>query len=123
MDSYPAVQELRALATDVRSILGPKVKIGYAADWSEYFGHQPADGSGDVIFHLDPLWADDVIDFVGIDNYMPLSDWRDGAGHLDAGDGSIYSLEYLKQNVSGGEGYDWYYPSSEAREAQMRVPH
>ena len=56
----------------------PGAKIGYAADWSEYFGHQPPDGSGDVFFHLDPLWAQPTIDFVGIDNYMPLSDWRDG---------------------------------------------
>ena len=32
-------------------------KMTYAADWSEYFGHQPQDGSGDVYFHLDPLWA------------------------------------------------------------------
>ena len=68
------------LAEDVRAILGPGTKIGYAADWSEYFGHQPADGSGDVLFHLDPLWASPAIDFVGIDNYMPLSDWRDGTG-------------------------------------------
>ena len=74
----------------------------YAADWSEYFGHQPADGSGDVIYHLDPLWAHSDIDFVGIDNYMPLSDWRDGLSHADAAAGSIYGLEYLKRNVAGG---------------------
>jgi hypothetical protein len=24
----------------------PATKLGYAADWSEYFGHQPADGGG-----------------------------------------------------------------------------
>ena len=30
------------LAEEVRAILGPDAKIGYAADWSEYFGHQPA---------------------------------------------------------------------------------
>ena len=63
------------------SILGAGTKLSYAADWSEYFGHQPGDGSGDVFFHLDPLWADAEIDFVGIDNYMPLSDWRDGCDH------------------------------------------
>ena len=34
---------------DVRSILGAGTKIGYAADWSEYFGHHPDDGSGDVL--------------------------------------------------------------------------
>ncbi len=59
-------------------------KIGYPADWLEYFGHQRGDGSGDVFFHLDPLWADPEIDFVGVDNYMPLSDWRDGFEHADA---------------------------------------
>ena len=61
-----------------RSVLGPRTPITYGADWSEYFGHHPPDGSGDVYFHLDPLWAHPAIDAVGIDNYMPLSDWRDG---------------------------------------------
>ncbi|MEO1795158.1 MAG: glycoside hydrolase TIM-barrel-like domain-containing protein, partial [Pseudomonadota bacterium] len=39
--SYPFVRDLIALATDVRAVLGPDTKITYAADWSEYFGHQP----------------------------------------------------------------------------------
>jgi hypothetical protein len=116
---YPAVRALIALAEDVRAIL-PAAKIGYAADWSEYFGHHPADGSGDVLFHLDPLWASSAIDFVGIDNYMPLSDWRDGLEHADAGAGSIYDLGYLGSNVAGGEGFDWYYPDQAARDAQAR---
>jgi hypothetical protein len=119
---YPAVQALRALAADVRAILGPDVKIGYAADWSEYFGHHPADGSGDAVFHLDPLWADPAIDFVGIDNYMPLADWRDGEDHLDAAAGSIHSLAYLRAGVEGGEGFDWYYASDADRIAQRRTP-
>lgn len=120
---FPAVAQLRALAADVREILGPDTKIGYAADWSEYFGYQPA-GSGDRYFHLDPLWADDNIDFVGIDNYMPLSDWRDGETHLDAAAGApaIYDLDYLRGNIEGGEGYDWYYASLEEAEAQIRTP-
>ena len=50
--------ELVDLAADVRAILGSGTKLSYAADWSEYFGHHPQDGSGDVFFHLDPLWAD-----------------------------------------------------------------
>jgi len=120
--SYPAVRQLRRLAADVRSILGPNVKVGYAADWSEYFGHQPADESGDVVYHLDPLWADPDIDFVGIDNYMPLSDWRDGLNHADADAGSIYDLEYLKRNVAGGEGFEWYYADKAGRDAQDRLP-
>ena len=76
-DSFPAVDALRSLLHEVRTIL-PDAKLTYAADWSEYFGHHPQDGSGNVYFHLDPLWADPEIDFIGIDNYMPLSDWRDG---------------------------------------------
>ncbi|SFP48711.1 baseplate multidomain protein megatron [Tranquillimonas alkanivorans] len=119
--SFPAVEELRRLAAEVKAIL-PGAKVGYAADWSEYFGYRPQDGSGDVYFHLDPLWADEAVDFVGIDNYMPLSDWRDGDDHADASWGAVYDLGYLKANVAGGEGYDWYYPSPEAREVQRRAP-
>lgn len=118
--SFPAVTELIALAAEVRALLGSSCKIGYAADWSEYFGYSPADGLGNHYFHLDPLWADANIDFIGIDNYMPLSDWRDGEEHLDTSWGSIYALEYLKSNIEGGEGFDWYYASDEARAAQVR---
>lgn len=120
-NGYPAVVALQTLAADVREVLGPDVNIGYAADWSEYHGYQPS-GTGDKLYHLDPLWASEDIDFVGIDNYMPLSDWRDGDDHLDADAGSIYNLEYLRGNVEGGEGYDWYYHSPEAEAAQIRTP-
>ncbi len=120
--NFPAVDALRQLAADVRAVLGAGTEISYAADWSEYFGYHPDDGSGDVFFNLDPLWADPNIDFIGIDNYMPLSDWRDGSDHRDAHWGSIYNLEYLKANIMGGEGYDWYYHSPEAEAAQIRTP-
>lgn len=120
---FVAVQALRQLAAEARLLLGPHVKISYAADWSEYFGYQPKDGSNDRYFHLDPLWADENIDFIGIDNYMPLSDWRGGQEHLDAQDwDAIYNLDYLKSNIEGGEGYDWYYHSDAARAAQIRTP-
>ena len=114
------VERLVALAAEVRAIL-PDAKISYAADWSEYFGYQPQDGTGDRYFHLDPLWADDNIDFIGIDNYMPLSDWRDGEAHLDAVWEDIYNLDYLQGNVAGGEGYDWFYHSPDAAAAQIRT--
>ena len=119
---FPAVEALIDLAAEVRQLLGPDVKISYAADWSEYFGYQPQDGSDDRFFHLDPLWADGNIDFIGIDNYMPISDWRDGQDHADAAWGSIYNLSYLKANIEGGEGYDWFYHSPEATAAQIRTP-
>lgn len=118
-DSFPAVTALRTLATEVRAILGPACKISYAADWTEYFGYTSGNNR---YFHLDPLWADPNIDFVGIDNYMPLADWRDGESHADAGYGSTYDLAYLKANVMGGEGYDWYYDSPEGEAAQIRKP-
>lgn len=122
--SYPAPSKLAALAFEARSLLGASCKISYAADWSEYFGHQPADGSGDRLFHLDPLWADPMIDFIGIDWYAPLSDWRDGEAHLDrlAGAPSIHNRSYLSANVEGGEGYDWHYASEADREMQVRTP-
>ncbi len=53
---------------------------------------------------------------------MPLADWRDGEDHADVGWGSIYNLDYLKANVAGGEGYDWYYDSPEGEAAQRRKP-
>ncbi|WP_120500968.1 glycoside hydrolase/phage tail family protein [Roseovarius sp. EL26] len=121
-NSFPAVQELRNLAAEVRALLGPSTKISYAADWSEYFGYKPQDGSGDRFFNLDPLWADANIDFIGIDNYMPLSDWRDGTEHADVNWETAYDLGYLQANIEGGEGYDWYYTSPEARAAQNRTP-
>ncbi|KQI72698.1 host specificity protein [Loktanella sp. 5RATIMAR09] len=118
---FPMVAALRALAADVRQILGGACKISYAAGWSEYHGMQPA-GTDDKIFHLDPLWADPNIDFIGVSAALPLADWREGSDHRDADVGSIYDLAYLQGNVAGGEHYDWCYPTPEARAAQRRAP-
>lgn len=124
--SYPFVDALKALAGDVRTIVGASTKIGYAADWSEYHSHRPDDGSGDVIFNLDPLWSDDDIDFIGIDNYFPISDWRDGSDHLDfdpeRGHVTPYEIDYLQSNIEGGEYFDWYYASDADRSNQVRTP-
>lgn len=122
--AYPAIAAMQTLGADVRAVLGPSTKISYGADWSEYFGHQPADGTGDVFFHLDPFWADANVDFIGVDNYMPLADWRDGFAHLDALGGAAgpYDCAYLKSNIEGGEGYDWFYASQADRDAQARSP-
>jgi hypothetical protein len=70
------------------------------------------------------IWADPEIDFVGIDNYMPLSDWRDGFEHLDAHEGwpAIYDRAYLQENIAGGEGFDWFHASAADRTAQIRTP-
>jgi len=121
--TYPFVDGLVDLLHDVRSVLGSGTKLSYAADWSEYFGHHPGDGSGDVFFHLDPLWSDPQTDFIGIDAYFPLADWRDGVDHLDAAPGrTIYDTDYLQSNIEGGEGYDWFYAGEAARRSQTRTP-
>lgn len=118
---YPAVDALCSLADAARSLLGPATRLSYAADWSEYSGHQP--GGGAKIFHLDPLWSRPSIDAVAIDWYVPLSDWREGEDHLDAQTASgPHDPDYLAAGVAGGEGYDWYYASPADRAAQSRTP-
>lgn len=111
-NSFPFVTALVDLAEDVRTVVGPGTKLTYAADWSEYSGLQP--GGGAKFFHLDALWASDDIDAVGIDNYMPLTDWRDGPGP--------YDRELIASGIAGGEGYDWYYADDAARLAGTRTP-
>ena len=124
--TYPAVQALRSLAAQVKAVVGPGCKVGYAADWTEYHSHRPVDGTNDVIFNMDPLWSDPNIDFIGIDNYLPISDWRDGAPNIDsdpvAGPFTIYDKSYLQSNIEGGEDYAWYYASSADRVSQIRTP-
>lgn len=120
--TYPFVNALVQLAADVKAVVGAGTKVSYGADWSEWFGHQPQDGSHDVFFHLDPFWASANVDFIGIDSYVPLSDWRYGAS-LDAGTASSgKDLSYLRGNVLAGEGYDFYYASEADRAGQLRMP-
>ncbi|MBL8579013.1 MAG: glycoside hydrolase/phage tail family protein [Mesorhizobium sp.] len=122
-DAFPFVEALCTLAGEARTMLGSSTKITYGADWSEYFGYHPQDGSGDVWFHLDPLWAHDAINAIGIDNYMPLSDWRDAdySGGNPDGFSGPYDPVGLRESISGGEGFDWYYPSFADRRARERV--
>ncbi|MDB5540128.1 MAG: hypothetical protein JWQ89_1855 [Devosia sp.] len=118
---FPFVDALVELAAEARAI-APGVKLTYAADWSEYHGFQPPEAPGDKLFHLDPLWASDDIDAVGIDNYMPIADWRDGEDGPDAGADGPYGLAYLEAGIDGGEGFDWYYASDADRLAGERTP-
>jgi hypothetical protein len=119
---YPFVSALQAIAVDARAMLGPGVRITYAADWTEYGAHVLAGGQ-EVRFPLDPLWASSAISAVGIDYYAPISDWRDGVDHLDAGVArSHHDADYLAARQTGGEAFDWFYASEAARRAQTRTP-
>jgi hypothetical protein len=117
---FPAVEAFRTLAAECRAAAGPGVALSYAADWSEYAGVRM---DGEVRFHLDPLWTDAAIDYVGIDWYPPAGDWRDGAGGLDAAAWSEPDDPgYLAAQVAGGEGFDWFYADEADRAAQARTP-
>ena len=121
-EAYLSTLRLRNVANAVRTIL-PNTKISYGANWDEYRGHDR--GGGTFYFHLDHLWAHRNIDFVGIQYYMPLADWRDGAPNIDQSQGrasSTYDLNYLRGNIKGGEGHDWYYKNINHRNRQQRTP-
>ncbi|MDQ6436893.1 glycoside hydrolase/phage tail family protein [Mesorhizobium sp. LHD-90] len=124
INAFPFVEALCTLADEVKALLGPGTDICYGADWSEYFGHHPRDGSGDLFFHLDALWARPSISAVGVDNYMPLSDWRDAdyrSGNPDGASGP-YDPKTLRAAIDSGEGFDWFYASAADREARNRTP-
>lgn len=105
---YPAVDALISLAAEVKAVMGAETQITYAADWSEY--HHTEGGW----YNLDPLWASDGIDVVGIDAYFPLTD----------GIQQGYDVEAVQEGWESGEGYDWYY-SDEARtvKAPLAAPY
>jgi hypothetical protein len=92
--NFPAVDELVNLVGQVRQILGASVKIGYAADWSEY---HHTDGGW---YNLDKLWGCPDIDFVGIDAYFPLTNKVE----------ELITVDDIKdgwQNYNDQPAYDW----------------
>ncbi|WP_241736145.1 glycoside hydrolase TIM-barrel-like domain-containing protein [Caulobacter sp. RHG1] len=70
------------------------------------------------------MWADPNIDFVGVDWYPPVTDWREGETHLDAQAGWFGPSDaaYLRAGLTGGDNYDWFYTDAAARDAQARTP-
>ncbi len=105
---YPAVDELVSLAATVKTILGSGVKVTYAADWSEY---HHTDGGW---YNLDPLWASDDIDMIGIDAYFPISDAPQGR----------YDIQAIMDGWTEGEGYDFYYSDPErTTQAALSAPY
>ena len=92
-NTYPAVDEFCNLASEIKNIVNSNTKITYTADWSEYHHNNRGD------YNLDKLWANENIDFIGIDAYFPLTDK----------DETTYDIEEIKNGWRNGEGYDFYY--------------
>ncbi|AZL15537.1 glycoside hydrolase/phage tail family protein [Rickettsiales endosymbiont of Stachyamoeba lipophora] len=103
-NKFPAVTELIKLADQVRAIIGDKVKITYAADWSEY--HHTEQGW----YNLDDLWAHHNIDMIGIDAYFPLTE-----NPLDAHD-----QNKIFKGWNSGEGSDFYYNGDNKEALEQR---
>lgn len=122
--AFPFVDQLVQLAADAKGRLGGATTVTYAADWTEYAGYWPDDGLGDVYFNLDPLWAHPAIGAIGIDNYMPLSDWRDADLSDGNPDGAGFANDQaaMRAAIAGGEGYEWYYAGKAGRDARERLP-
>lgn len=97
--TFPAVTALKSLAALVQGDLGGGPLVSYAADWSEYH-------SIGGIYHLDPLWTDANIDFVGIDCYVPLTP--------DLPQSQI-TESVIQQYWEAGEGWDYFYTDAVAR--------
>lgn len=99
-----------------RRLVWPSGSVGYV------FSSEDPDGIRGHQF--DAAWSDGAIDFIGIDYYPPLADWRDGFDHADlnAGWPDPYARAYIAANIEAGENYDWYYASEADRAAQTRTP-
>lgn len=93
--------KLADLITDVRAILDPDVLVSYAASWKEY-----------KLASLDPVWSS--ADFIGIDNYLPITDWFEGD--------EVYTLDEFKAGIDGGEFWDYEYADDAARAAGTQTP-
>ncbi|MFY9589569.1 baseplate megatron protein TIM-barrel domain-containing protein [Rickettsia endosymbiont of Halotydeus destructor] len=107
-DNFPGVNELIRLAKLVKEIVGVRVLVTYAADWSEY--HHTNGGW----YNLDPLFASPDIDFVGIDAYFPLTRTLNSQITRDeiikgcqSGEGYDYYLDYERQQQSLSAAYAW----------------
>lgn len=122
--TYPAVAQLVALAAEVKALL-PEAAVSYAADWTEWSGHTGRRTAAETCISTSIRSASADVAFIGIDNYAPLADWRDGVVHADHGlspSGRGDDTAYLQANVEGGEGFAWYYASDVDRAAQARTP-
>jgi len=92
-NEFKSVEKLKELAADVREAVGADVKLTYAANWTEY--HHTEGGW----YHMDALWADKNIDYIGIDAYFRLTD-EETSGNINP--------ESIKEGWQSGIDYDYY---------------
>ena len=120
---YPAVNQLVALAADVKSILAPSTLVTYGADWTEYGAHvvDPSARRGALPARCAVGVAVDrrgrhrlLRAAVGLARRRQPS--RSGVRELDS-----TTANYLKGNLARGEAFDWYYADDAARTAQTRT--
>jgi hypothetical protein len=90
---FLTTEKLVELAAKVRKVVGKGVSISYAANWAEYH-------SSDGWFHLDKLWQDKNINYVGIDAYFPLTSHVPYSKHIDVRD--------IEEGWESGEYYNYY---------------
>lgn len=93
---------LADLMDEARVLLPAGVLVSYAANWDEY------DASS-----LANAWAN--ADFIGIDYYMPLTDWR-------SDDDEVYRRDLFAAGAASGEYWDYYYATDADRLAGNSSP-
>lgn len=128
--SSPAVAALITLASDVKTVstitdsttgITTSLEVSYAASHTEWHGVNTG-SLGGFLFHLDPLWANSNIDYIGLSWYQPLSDWRGTPNDLDRKVFGSVGTNYYQQNIEAAENYSWTYANLTARNSQVRTP-
>ena len=93
-NSFPAVNNLIKLAEGVKNILHENVLVSYSANFDEYHHHKET-----KIYNLDPLWASENIDFIGVKAYFKLtSDFSENI-----------NKNTIKEGWESGIDYDYIY--------------
>ncbi len=90
------------LMSDVAPTLDPGVLVSYAADWREYDAAE-----------LSAVWS--AADFIGIDWFLPLTDWR--VASLEE-----KTLDAFVTGMTSGEQWDFTYASEANRELGVGDP-
>ncbi|MBL4807834.1 MAG: glycoside hydrolase TIM-barrel-like domain-containing protein [Rhodobacteraceae bacterium] len=108
----------------VKVTLKRHIYISYAADWQELAAYHALDGSGDVFFPLDSLFADSNIGFVGVNYFAPLSDSRVDELPVEFGQypGVGPDPVSFAAHIEAGEFFDYTYSDFQDRIDRNQTP-